>query len=190
MDGVSAHLEVDGVAEVLRALGKVNPELKKATVKAMKAAGDPMVQEARSLFPSATPLSNWGNWTTPKGRVIGPYNPSKVKRGVKVAYRGSKVKGSDKNQFLVVQVLSFHPELPVSVFFLPCEFFDFAPHQSVQDIIISYIPGLHPFAAMRGRSEAAYAGKFREQCFCLILVHHIGSQDQKSSFFDVTSNFS
>jgi hypothetical protein len=97
VDGVSAHLEVDGVAEVLRALGKVDPELRKATVKAMKVAGDPMAQEARSLFPASSPLSNWGNWTTPNGRVIGPYNPAKVKRGVKIAYRGSKVKGSDKD---------------------------------------------------------------------------------------------
>ena len=94
---VSASLEVEGVAEVLRALGKINPELKKATVKNMKTAGDPMVQDARSLFPATSPLSNWGNWTTPKGRVIGPYNPAKVKRGAKVAYRGSKVRGSDKD---------------------------------------------------------------------------------------------
>ena len=97
MDGVSASLQVEGVAEVLRALGKVNPELKKATVKAMKQAGDPMVNEARSLLPTASPLSNWGNWTTPKGRVIGPYDPAKARRGVRVAYRGSKVRGSDKN---------------------------------------------------------------------------------------------
>jgi len=94
---VSAGLEVEGVAEVLRALGKVDPELRKATINNMKKAGEPMAQDARSLFPSASPLSNWGNWTTPKGRVIGPYNPAKVKRGVKIAYRGSKVRGSDKN---------------------------------------------------------------------------------------------
>jgi len=94
---VSAGLEVEGVAEVLRALGKVDPELRKATINNMKKAGEPMAQDARSLFPSASPLSNWGNWTTPKGRVIGPYNPAKVKRGVKIAYKGSKVRGSDKN---------------------------------------------------------------------------------------------
>jgi hypothetical protein len=96
-NGVSATMEVDGVAEVLRALGRVDPELRKATVKNMKAAGEPMAAAARSLLPPATPLSNWGNWTTPKGRVIGPYDASKARRGVKVAYRGSKVRGSDKN---------------------------------------------------------------------------------------------
>ena len=89
-DSVSATLQVEGVAEVLRALGKVNPELKKATIKRMKQAGDPMVNEARSLFPAATPLSNWGNWR-------GGYDGTAVNRGVKVAYRGSKVRGSESN---------------------------------------------------------------------------------------------
>ena len=94
---ISASLQVEGVAEVLKALAKVNPELRKATVKNIKAAGEPMAREARGLFPQQSPLSNWGNWTTPTGRVIGPYDPKKVNRGVRVAYRGSKVRGSDSN---------------------------------------------------------------------------------------------
>jgi hypothetical protein len=65
---ISASLQVEGVAEVLKALAKVNPELRKATVKNMKDAGEPMAREARGLFPQQSPLSNWGNWTTPHAR--------------------------------------------------------------------------------------------------------------------------
>lgn len=90
MDGVSASLHVEGVAEVLRALGKVNPELKKATVKRMKQAADPMINDARSLFPATSPLSNWGNWR-------GGYDGAQVRRGVRAAFRGSKVRGSEAN---------------------------------------------------------------------------------------------
>ena len=87
---ITAGLQVEGVAEVLKALSKVDPELRKATVKRMKQAGEPMAREARSLFPQASPLSNWGNWR-------GGYDGKAVHRGVRVAYRGSKVRGSDSN---------------------------------------------------------------------------------------------
>ena len=47
---ISAGLQVEGVAEVLKALAKVDPELRKATVKRMKQAGEPMAREAIEEF--------------------------------------------------------------------------------------------------------------------------------------------
>jgi hypothetical protein len=73
--GIAA--EADGVAEAIRTLGKVDKELKKQLVRNMKKAADPLVNEARSLVPTARPLTNWYGWK-------GGWNPAKVQRGIKV----------------------------------------------------------------------------------------------------------
>ena len=78
--GVAA--EADGVADAIRTLGRVDKELKKELVKSMKKAADPLVNEARSLVPTAKPLTNWYGWK-------GGYVPGKVKRGIKVSQRNT-----------------------------------------------------------------------------------------------------
>lgn len=78
--GVAA--EADGVADAIRTLGRVDKELKKELVRSMKKAADPLVNEARSLVPTAKPLTNWYGWK-------GGYTPGKVKRGIKVSQRNT-----------------------------------------------------------------------------------------------------
>ena len=78
--GVAA--EAEGVADAIRTLGRVDKELKKELVKSMKKAADPLVNEARSLVPTAKPLTNWYGWKG--GYVLG-----KVKRGIKVSQRNT-----------------------------------------------------------------------------------------------------
>jgi hypothetical protein len=53
-----------GVRDVLRILGKVEPELKKAAQKRLKAAAVPVQTEARQLIPNR-PMSGW----KPGGRI-------------------------------------------------------------------------------------------------------------------------
>lgn len=87
MDGISTAIKVDGVAETIKALGRVDPELKKQVVKNMKAAGAPTEEAARSLLPNARPLSGWDAWK-------GGYDVAAVRKGIRVAFRGSKVRGA------------------------------------------------------------------------------------------------
>jgi hypothetical protein len=59
---VRVHLDVDGLAEVVRELRKIQPEFAKEFPKAMKAVANPIIAEARTLLPTPSPLGNWGTW--------------------------------------------------------------------------------------------------------------------------------
>ena len=91
------------VTATLKQLGQIDPALRRAATARMKSAAKPLVQEARSLVPRDSGL-NWGNWTTESpglgkpgiGRVIGPYNPTTVRRGIKVTYKGPSKRDRDK----------------------------------------------------------------------------------------------
>lgn len=82
---VSTSIEVSGVADAIKLLGRINPELKRETVKSMKAAAAPVEESARRLVPDVRPLSGWTSWK-------GGFDPVKVRRSIKVAFRGSKVR--------------------------------------------------------------------------------------------------
>jgi hypothetical protein len=84
--GVETRIEVNGLAEALRTLQKVDPELRKETIKGMKAAATPLEAAARSLVPNQSPLRNWGTWR-------GGWDYGAVTKGIKVAFRGGKVRG-------------------------------------------------------------------------------------------------
>lgn len=99
MAGVSAKVEVNGLADTLRTLRRVDPELRKTTIKRMKLAAKPMQAEAKKLFPDASPLSGWGNWR-------GGYDGRTVKRNVKVAFKGSKARNSDVIPLLTLRQTS------------------------------------------------------------------------------------
>ena len=94
--GISTTIEVDGAAASIRVLGQIEPQLRKQAIKEIKSAGDAIVQEARSLVPTVKPLTNWYNW---KGGFI----PAKVRRGIKVAYRGSAQRDRNTIDLLTVR---------------------------------------------------------------------------------------
>lgn len=94
--GISTTIEVDGAAASIRVLGQIEPELRKQAIKEIKSAGDAIVQEARSLVPDVKPLTNWYNW---KGGFV----PAKVRRGIKVAYRGSAQRDRNTIDLLTVR---------------------------------------------------------------------------------------
>jgi len=84
---VSSSIEVNGVADAIKVLNSVNPELKKQVVKNMKAAAQPVEESARRLVPAVRPLSGWVGWK-------GGFDPKAVRRGIKVAFRAGKVRGA------------------------------------------------------------------------------------------------
>ena len=94
------------VTRLMSALGKIDPALRRATQAKMKLAAKPMVAEARSLVPEDSGL-NWGNWTTDApelgkagtGRVIGTYDAKKIRRGIKVTYKGPSKRDRQKEIF-------------------------------------------------------------------------------------------
>jgi hypothetical protein len=95
--GVAA--EAEGVADAIRTLGRVDKELKKELVNSMKKAADPLVNEARSLVPTAKPLTNWYGWK-------GGYTPAKVKRGIKVSQRNTAQRTRSGQQQEKIKLLS------------------------------------------------------------------------------------
>jgi hypothetical protein len=89
---VDTRIEVTGLAEALKTLQKVDPELRKEVIKGMKVAASPLEAAARSLVPDARPLTNWYGWR-------GGWNTTTVRKGIKVAFRGGRVKGQDRDVF-------------------------------------------------------------------------------------------
>jgi hypothetical protein len=55
-------IKPEGIAELVKVLRKVEPELAKQLPREMRQAGKPLVEEARSLLPQPSPLSGWGAW--------------------------------------------------------------------------------------------------------------------------------
>ena len=109
MSSVSTKVEVNGLADTLRTLRRVDPELRKTTIRRMKLAAKPMQAEAKKLFPDASPLSGWGSWTGRSGnRITGPegYDGGMVRKGVKVAFKGSKARNSDTIPLLTLRQTS------------------------------------------------------------------------------------
>jgi hypothetical protein len=92
---VDTRIEVTGLAEALKTLQKIDPELRKEVIKGMKTAAAPLEAAARSLIPDARPLTNWYGWqqTRTGGKGPGPWDPSAARKGIKVAFRGGKVRG-------------------------------------------------------------------------------------------------
>lgn len=105
-DSFRVAAEAQGLAAAIKTLGKVDKELKKELVTSMKKAADPLVNEARSLVPAASPLSNWGNWVTPNGREIGRFDPAKVRRGIKVSQRNTAQRGTGGKREETIRLLA------------------------------------------------------------------------------------
>jgi len=117
MASVSARVEVNGLADTLKVLRRVDPELRKTTIRRMKLAAKPMQAEAKKLFPDASPLSGWGSWTGRSGnRITGPegYDGGIVRKGVKVAFKGNVKRGSQSN---VIPLLTLRQTSAAGVIF-------------------------------------------------------------------------
>ena len=83
------RMEVEGVAQTLRTLSKADPELRKSSIKHIKAAAGPLVNEARRLVPDQRPLSGWTHWK-------GGYEAQKIRSKITVNFRSGARKGRNE----------------------------------------------------------------------------------------------
>lgn len=73
--------EVVGVVELKKALNKYAPDLAKELTKELGAILKPVVNEARSYVPLASPMSGWSETQNPKGKFP-KYNALEIRKGI------------------------------------------------------------------------------------------------------------
>lgn len=98
---MSVSVDVTGVPETLRALGRIDPELRKAAVREFRSIGNELRREARASIPATPAVSGWrttrtrrpengpGVWTV--GRLA--YRPGKVRSGITVRFSARSAPG-------------------------------------------------------------------------------------------------
>tara|TARA_R100000329_G_scaffold51613_1_gene47610 strand:- start:4047 stop:4610 length:564 start_codon:yes stop_codon:yes gene_type:complete len=94
-----ASVEVYGVPEMLKTLGEIDPALRRATIAKMKLAAKPMIEEARSLVPEASPVDNWGTWK-------GGWDPRLARKGIKVTYKGPTLRNKNLTLFPLLKLVN------------------------------------------------------------------------------------
>lgn len=92
MAEVDVRIRVNGLAQALKTLETLDPELRKEVVRGMKKAASPILATARSLVPDGQVLTNWYGWR-------GGWNTQSVRKDIKVAFRGGRVRGEERDVF-------------------------------------------------------------------------------------------
>jgi hypothetical protein len=78
MSGANVKLKVYGVKDALKEINKINPKLRRQYTKRYKDIVKPMVNDARSRFPEAPPLSGWAR----PYKKLGGWDGGLVEKGV------------------------------------------------------------------------------------------------------------
>lgn len=73
--------EVVGAVALKKALNKYAPDLAKELTRELGAVLKPIVNEARSFVPVASPMSGWSEVSSPRGRFP-KYNASEIRKGI------------------------------------------------------------------------------------------------------------
>jgi hypothetical protein len=73
--------EVVGAVALKKALNKYAPDLAKELTKELGAVLKPIVNEARSFVPVASPMSGWSEVSSPRGRFP-KYNAMEIRKGI------------------------------------------------------------------------------------------------------------
>lgn len=98
----TAKVQVQGVKETLKALKQIDPELRKAAVKEMRTAAQPLVSEVKAGMPDQ-PLSGWKE----EGEL--GWRTNKVKQSVKLKFGGRKIRGQGGNQYPLLRLVIGSP---------------------------------------------------------------------------------
>lgn len=99
---INTTVQVEGVKATLKALKEIDPALRRAAIKEMKSAAQPMVNEVRSRMP-LKPLDNWG-----EGGRLG-WDVNKARRSVKLRFGGKKIRGGSGNQYPLLRLVIQSP---------------------------------------------------------------------------------
>jgi len=95
-------MDLTGLAEVIKELRKIQPELAREFPKAMRAVGTPIIAEARSLLPPDRPLGNWGNWSLARKGGGDRSWTRKAYSGIQVKTNLGSRKGSNRIDLLEI----------------------------------------------------------------------------------------
>jgi hypothetical protein len=88
---MTASIRVEGVAETLRVLQRINPELRRRLIEDLKEVTKPAVNAIKGNYTDQLLSGTERTWS-PRGRTIFPYSRQKAVAGVKVAASSSKRK--------------------------------------------------------------------------------------------------
>ena len=88
---MTASIRVEGVAETLRILQRIDPELRRQLIKDLKEVTKPVTNAIKGNYTDQLLSGTERTWS-PRGRTIFPYTRQKAVAGVKVAASSSKRK--------------------------------------------------------------------------------------------------
>jgi hypothetical protein len=86
---MTASIRVEGVAETLRILQRINPELRRQLIKDLKQVTKPVTDAIKGNYTDELLSGTTRTWA-PRGRTIFPYSRGKAVSGVKVSVSSSK----------------------------------------------------------------------------------------------------
>jgi hypothetical protein len=86
---VTESIRVEGVAETLRVLQRINPELRRELIRNLKQVTRPVTDAIKGNYTDQLLSGTTRNWA-PRGRTIFPYARQKAVSGVKVTASTSK----------------------------------------------------------------------------------------------------
>ena len=100
----TTRIQVEGVAKSLKILNNMDRDMAKTLRAELRQAVRPVVAAAKQNVP-ARPLSNWGAWTTPRGRDLS-FDGAQVRRGIKYVQRQTpeKQRGRYKRDIALLQL--------------------------------------------------------------------------------------
>lgn len=107
MSSTNLKMNVTGVPEVLRALKKVDPELRKRVPQEIKSYAAPLLAEVKAGYPAQL-LPGWS--TT--GRL--GYRPGAARSKTTLRFRGSRPKGSPRNAWPVLRLVAALPAVAMA----------------------------------------------------------------------------
>jgi hypothetical protein len=95
----TANISLVGVEDAIKALRKIDPELRKQFNRDAKDIAAPAIQAAQNAYPEM-PLSGMARQWQSKGRILFPYVAAKARRGAKVKVDTSR---KTRNVILIQQ---------------------------------------------------------------------------------------
>jgi len=101
MTKLNYGIKVEGLPELFRDLGRIDPELRKAAVKRVYAVGQIIRNEARTRVPADAPMSGWQRRRGARGKWV--WNPSRSRSRIRVKVSTGSVKKDEIRLIRVIQ---------------------------------------------------------------------------------------
>jgi hypothetical protein len=92
-------IKIENVPATLRALNKIDPDLRKKVPAEIKSYAQPIVADAKAALPSSAPMSGWN-----RGRF--KYSASKARSGIRLQFKGTRPRNAPADAWPVLRVKS------------------------------------------------------------------------------------